>query len=364
MGRVVDGRWFVYFHGRQLVARPLDLNAAALGGQPVDLGEALEAEDVHNPRTGFSLSSDGTLAYWPTTRTSTTRLTWFDRQGRQTGTVGPPGDYPFVTLSPEGFHVAAQRLDEAVAAPDIWLFEMHGGGAATRLTTAPVNEEDPVWSPDGTELVFAKHPAIGAGAELRRLRPARPMWEDPVTPRVEGHPTDWSRDGRNIVFQRRLPGTLDDIYALPASGGPPVALVTSPFNERHGRLSPDGRFVAYSSDASGRLEVYVRDLAADGATTQVSNTGGAHPRWRRDGRELFYVSAGGVITAVATALTPAFTAGPPTPMFDARPALPLVFLDTFYDVTADGQRFLVASTEHPATTSFTVVLNGLTALGR
>ena len=164
------------------------------------------------------------------------------------------------------------------------------------------------------------------------------------------------------MFQATRDRTKSDVLLLPMPDGPVQPVAASPFNERHGRLSPDGRYLAYSSDVSGRLEVYVVDTGRSGTIVQVSNAGGSHPRWRRDGRELFYVSAGGLITPVPTTLEPNFAAGPPTPLFDARPPLPLVFLDTLYDVTADGQRFLVAATDRPVTTSFTVVVNGLSTL--
>jgi hypothetical protein len=361
MGRLALDRWFLCFRGRRLVAQRFDSTIASLIGPARELAETLEGDDSNSFFPGFSVSSTGTIAYWPVTRTPQTRLTWLDRQGRQTGSLGPPGDYPFVALAPDGWRAAVQHVDEANGAPDIWVHDLATGGA-TRLTASSVNEEDPVWSPDGDEIAFAKHPAIGAEAEIRRLRPSEPLVETWPRTRVVGHPTDWSRDGRLIVFQQQSAGTQSDVFALPLPDGKPVALVSSPHNERHGRLSPDGRFVAYSSDVSNRLEVYVRALGDSGTVTLVSDAGGAHPRWRGDGHELFYLSAGGLVTAVPVELTPRFRAGRPMPLFDARPPLPLPFLDTLYDVTADGQRFLVAATERPVTRSFTVVINALDAL--
>jgi Tol biopolymer transport system component len=275
--------------------------------------------------------------------------------------VGPPGDYPFVSLAPDASQAAVQRLDETTGAPDLWLFDL-SSGRATRLTASPVNEEDPVWSPDGSRILFAKHPAIGAEARLRHLRPTHPLDEGVGEPDVEGHPTDWSRDGRLVIVQRATPDTGSDLAVHRVSGGPPLAVFDSIFNERHGRLSPDGRLLAYSSDVSGRFEVYVRSLARDADTVQVSSAGGAHPRWRRDGRELYYLSAAGVLMAVPAATRPRISAGRPVPLFDARPPLPLPFLDTLYDVTPDGQRFLVAATDQPVTRSFTVVVEALAPL--
>ena len=365
MGRVAPNGWLLVFRGARLVAQRFDAASGVLSGTSRSLAVALEGDDDNSLHPGFSLSTTGTIAYWPVTRVPTARLTWFDRDGRERGTVGPPGDYPFVSLSPDGRFAAVQRVDEANGAPDLWMIEL-ASSTVTRLTASPVNEEDPVWAPDGGRIVFAKHPAIGADAQLRQLRPMHPLDEDAETfaPGVEGHPTDWSRDGRLVVMQQSSAATQSDVAVWSSASGSPVPLVNTRFNERHGRLSPDGRHLAYSSDVSGRLEVYVRTLDGDAVTTQVSHAGGAHPRWRRDGRELYYLSAGGVVMAVPATSTPRFSAEKALPLFDARPPLPLPFLDTLYDVTADGERFLVAATDQPVTRSFTVVVNALSSLPR
>jgi hypothetical protein len=364
MGLFARGGWFLLFRDGRLVAQRFSSRTGALVGAPRDLGERLERDDANSRHPGCSVSSTGAITYWPASRPPRSRLTWYDRDGREAGTIGSPGDYPFVALSPDGRRAAVQRVDEVTGAPELWLHDLDTG-AAVRLTASPLNDEDPVWAPGGEQIVFAHHIGIGAGAELRRVSPAHPLTAEPVaTPTVYGHPTDWSRDGRRIVFQRNGPDEKSGLFAWTLPAGPETALVDSAFNERHGRLSPDGRHLAYSSDASGRLEVYVNDLAGDRATVQVSHGGGAHPRWRRDGRELFYLSAGGVLMAVPMALTPRLSAGRALPLFDARPPLPLPFLDTIYDTTPDGTRFLVAAADGPATRSFTVVINALALLAR
>jgi len=142
-----------------------------------------------------------------------------------------------------------------------------------------------------------------------------------------------------------------------ATGGEARALVGSGFDEMHGRLSHDSRFLAFTSDKSGRREVYVQGLGQHAAVWQVSNAGGAHPRWRADGRELFYLSAQGHVVSVPFDRQRGGRPGTPTPLFDARPPLPLAFSDAIYDVTADGSRFLVAASRHTDSRPVTVVLN-------
>ena len=361
MGRPAPGGWFVYFLGSQLVAQRLDVRKRALGGAAVELGDILDRDDATSLYAGLSISTTGVLAYWPVTRSPAARLTWFDRQGHEIGTFGTPGDYPFVSLSPDGGRAALQRVDDTTSAPDLWLHDL-AKGIAVRLTAGLGNEENPVWSPTGDELAYARHSTVGGGAEVRRLRPAAPLTDAPLGRRpVAGHPTDWSRDGGRVLVQATRTDSNSDLVAVRLSDGAESVVAGSRFNERHGRLSPDGRDLAYSSDVSGRLEVYVKRLDEGAAVVQVSTGGGSHPRWRADGLELFYLSPMGVVSAVPVVPSPTFTAGPPVPLFDARPPLPLVFLDTLYDVSPDGQRFLVAAAERPAITAFTVVTH---ALGR
>jgi Tol biopolymer transport system component len=248
--------------------------------------------------------------------------------------------------------------------PDIWVFDI-ADAKATRLTSSTANDEDPVWAPDSSHLAYAAHRGLGQPAALHTTDVARPR-EDGRLHAVERsvHPTDWSRDGRWIVIQGLGRTTQSDVLMVPAAGGAPRALVQSEFDEMHGRLAPDGRSVAYTSDRTGRREVYVQGLGPDPVVWQVSNAGGAIPRWRGDGRELYYLSAQGHIVAVPLGVDALARPGVPTPLFDARPPLPLAFSDALYDVTPDGSRFLVATSRHADSRPVTVVLNWRAALPR
>jgi Tol biopolymer transport system component len=363
MGRFTQGNWFLFFRGQRLIAQRVDLDSTTPMGAAVELPEALDEQDGNARRAGFSVSPSGTLAYWPVTGTPLTRLTWFDRHGAAGEVVGPLGEFPFVALSPGADRVAVQRVDRSSGAPDVWVYDL-STGVATQLTDSPANDEDPVWSPDGTQIVYARHPDLGTPSGLALVDPREPLIHEPVAPAMEGHPTDWSRDGRTIIVQQANRDTQSDVAAWTMPHGPMRPLVNSPFNERHGRLSPDGRYLAYTSDESGRFEVYVKSLEHPGPATRVSEAGGAHPRWRGDGGEIYYLSPVGMVTAVRISPGPRLSTGQAVPLFDARLPLPLAYLDTLYDVTADGQRFLVAAAERPDSTSFTVVVNALIALSR
>jgi dipeptidyl aminopeptidase/acylaminoacyl peptidase len=177
------------------------------------------------------------------------------------------------------------------------------------------------------------------------------------------NPTDWSSDGRFVVYDAADPKTNTDVWVLPTTGDrQPFPLLQTEFNEQQGRVSPDGRWIAYTSDETGRLEVYVQSFPAPGGKWQISTSGGADPRWRRDGPELFFISSDGKLMAVDVKVDSVFHAGLPHQLFDARVS-GLVDVRTHYAVTADGRRFLVNRlSEGEGASPITVVLNWTEAL--
>jgi len=218
------------------------------------------------------------------------QLLWFDRTGRVLDAVGTPADYSNVDLSRDGRRVVADRTDPQTGNHDIWLFDL-SRGASTRFTFHPAVDLGGVWSPDGRRIAFAssregtynlyqKH-ASGAGEEELLLKTA-----------ATKAPTGWSSDGRLLLYKELDPQRKWNLWVLTLEGRQAEPWLRTEFEERNGRFSPDGRWVAYESNESGRYEIHVRPFsprATEGAGT-VSTGGGIEPRWRGDGKELFYLA--------------------------------------------------------------------------
>jgi Tol biopolymer transport system component len=277
--------------------------------------------------------------------------------------VGPEGDYLDFRLSPEEKRLAASLVDRK-ANPDIWLTDL-ARGSTSRFTFGAQFSAATIWSPDGKRIAFRANrsglneiyqkDAGGSGSEqglllADALREAKAGLTNCI-------PTDWSPDGQHIIFTN--PNTLGgfDLWLLSlASGGKPAAFLSSPAEELHGNFSPDGRFVAYSSNESGRFEVYVRTFPLSDRRWQVSTQGGYEPRWRRDGREIYYLSEDRKLMAVAVGAGPSFDV--PKTLFQTRVPVGVNALRTNYVPTRDGQRFLInTQSGEAAPTPITVVLN-------
>ncbi|HLL75094.1 MAG TPA: protein kinase [Pyrinomonadaceae bacterium] len=349
--------YLLYAREGTLVARPFDAAGLELTGEAVPVVKQI-GFTLSNARAHFSVSETGTLLYRPSAAAADTQLVWFDRAGKQLDTVGAAGHYSDIRLSPDGKRVAFQRLDTEKGASDIWLIEL-ARGTTSRLTFDPANDGDPVWSPDGGRIVFASMKegmpnlyqklSSGAGGEELLLKT-----EDAKLA------NDWSPDGRHVLYN-----AVSDLWVLPLFGERrPEPFVRTDFQEASGRFSPDGRWIAYTSNESGRFEVYVQSFPASGGKWQVSNGGGGSPRWRRDGRELFYLSADGKLMAVEVdGSSDKFEAGVPAPLFEPR--VGAISGDSPYDVAADGRRFLVkVPAEETAPAPVTVVLNWTADLKR
>lgn len=296
-----DGQ-LLFLRDRTLWAQPFDVGREALGGAPVAVARDV-LEDPTIWRAIFSTSETGTLIYQG--GQAGTSLTMYDRDGHEVGPIGERGIIFDVNVSPDGTRVAVNRGEPA----DIWVYEL-GRGTSLRLTFDVRNETLPVWSPDGQRLAFnqTQKDATTAVYEI----PAAGGAPRPVLPAGDLAVTDWSRDGRVMLMrQGELFTSPGDIWAKPVDG-PPRALLQTPFAEFHARFSPDARWVSYVSNESGRDEVYVMPFAlpeagatvpvAAGDRVRISTAGGVLPRWRRDGRELFYLSPD--LQVMAAALTP------------------------------------------------------------
>jgi Tol biopolymer transport system component/predicted Ser/Thr protein kinase len=351
--------YMLFLRDDTLMAQLFDERRLELTAEPVPVAEQVGRNSL---TTGyFTASATGTLAYRSGGATSSL-LTWFNRQGRALGTAGDPGQYGELALSPDGTRVAFARRDGGNE--DIWLLDL-ARGVNTRFTFDPAPDRDPVWSPDGTWIAFTstrkghidlyQKPANGAGEDQLLLQSSEPKY-----------PQDWSRDGHFLLYTVLGKNSGSDLWVLPTSGSAPgsakhAPFLATPFSENHGQFSPDGRWVAYTSNESGGFDVYVRSFPASsegGGKWQVSKGGGRQPRWRRDGRELFYFSPDNKLMAVEVSAGPTFKAGVPKPLF-AGPILRSENLAGWYwDVASDGQRFLIETGVEDANSSaMTVVLN-------
>ena len=322
----------LYLRGSTLVAQPFDEKRLAVVGSASPL-----AEQVYS----FSASQDGAvLAYWTGVIPDLTQLVWFDRSGNQIGTLGAPIPLGNAHISPDGAKVAVELYDPQISDTDsdIWLYDT-GRGVKTRFTAKPGTARGPCWSPDGKHLVFSSNrrghfdlyekSADGSGGEELLYDSA-----------IGKYCQSWSPDGRSLLFMT-VNNANRDIWTLPVAGDrKPVPYLQTEFSEAGGQYSPDGKWVAYFSDESGNNEVYVRSVLPTGGKLLVSPSGGSHPRWRRDGKEVFYLSAARELMA-AKVRQNASTLEIDTPvrLFKTRAQS---FLPSF-DVSADGQRFLVVS---------------------
>ena len=337
---IYAGGHLLFLRDRTLWAQPFDVERETLGGAPVAVARDV-LEDPTIWRAIFSTSETGTLVYQG--GVAGTALTMYDRDGHEAGTIGDRGIIFDVNISPDGTRVAVNRGDPA----DIWVYEL-SRGTSLRLTFDARNETVPVWSPDGQRLAFnqiqrdattsvLEIPA--AGGAPRELIPAGVLAV-----------TDWGRSPAALLLrQGELVMSPGDIWVQPLDAAPRAVLQT-PFAEYHARFSPDGRWVSYVSNESGRDEVYVMPFAmppagavapmAAGDRVRVSTAGGVLPRWRRDSRELFYLSPDLQIMAASVEAAGArLDVRSVTPLFSLSPK-PVGWV---YDVMPDGQRFIVNS---------------------
>jgi Tol biopolymer transport system component len=294
----------------------------------------------------FSVSATGRLAY--SVGSTQQRLTWVDRQGKVLTTVGDAGSFFNIDLSPDEEHVAVSRSVQrpgARAQVDIWRIDLARSGLATRLTDDPGQEWDPRWSPDGTRIAFT-HAETPASNHNLFVRPADASGQNTPLSKVGNITTpDWSHDGRFILYTEDASGP-GDLWTLSMAGDrAPIPLVKTQHGNSAGAFSPDDRWVAFQSDVSGRLEVYVRPFPAQAGEFPISREGGGSPRWRGDGKELFYLALDGTMMAVSIDAANPFRAGTPKTLF---PTSSICCGGRPYAVTNDGQRFLMAIPEPSA----------------
>jgi len=351
----------LFLRAGSLFAQPFDPNGLMISGEPARIADGVG---------GFSASRGGVLAYRAGGAAAGSQLTWFDRAGKVLGVAGPADWGPLsVEVSPDGKRAAVHRA-EGGNAPDVWLLDL-SRGVPTRFTVAPESDTYPLWSADGSRIVFVsarkgkvalfQKPASGAGDE-------QPLIEAEF-PGIFAA-SDASKDGRFLLYrafsQRSGP---PDLWVLPLGGDKkPFVWLRTSSDEFNGQFSPDSRWVAYGSDETGRFEVSVQSFPTPGGQWRVSTEGGVAPRWRADGKEIFYVAPDGSLMAASVTVSRdgrTLETGKPAALF--RPGIFGGFSNGVrhqYAVTPDGQRFLVNAVARAAAgaSSATVVVNWMERL--
>jgi Tol biopolymer transport system component len=337
----------VFVRNGALMAAPFDAARPDRTGTPVTIVDGVRAAQ-------FDVSPSGVLAYMPGSGAAPDfSLVWVDRAGVASPINDQPRGYEDLHLSPDGRRVALTIEERGPDTPaHVWLADTERG-TVTRFTFDGLSR-DPVWAPDGRSIVFGSKRGEAFGLYLQRLdgrADAERVWMSPIP--IWPDPQSWTPDGRTVVFTTKGEETSDDIWTLSLADGTARPWLQTPATEWAGRLSPDGRWMAYNSNESGRDDVYVQPYPGPGAKHLVSATGGFNPIWSRDGRELFYRRAD-EFYAVEVETEPTFTVGTPVLLFSGRYRA----TGRDYDVSPDGRRFVLMRNDDPRTMgTLRVVLN-------
>jgi serine/threonine protein kinase len=354
-GSWIPSGWLLYMQQGTLRAQPFDIARGVLSGNAVTVAEKVGSDNFS--MGGFSTSAAGMIAH-RAGGGAANQLVWFDRAGKMLGTVGDL-DETIATpeLSPDGHRLVVDRIVQGNR--DIWIIDLLRGGA-TRFTFDAAEDRHPLWAPDGAQVVFTANrksasafdlytkPSSGAGAEQLLLE----------SPNVKT-PDGWSANGHFLLYNENN-GKTSDILALPLQGDrKPIPVANSPFSENNGQFSPDGQWVAYQSNESGRFEIYVVPFPLGAGKWQVSTGGGIAPRWRHDGKELFFISPDGqMMAATVSGSGTAFEAAPPASLFQTR--MTGGFNNAGkqqYAVSADSRFLINAVANDSGTAPITLIVN-------
>ena len=326
--------YLLFYRDKTLLAQPFDLKRFALTGEATTILPQIQFLPQVK-RAVFAVSDQGLLVAQTGSDAALSQLAWFDRKGNAVGSVGKPDVYGNVFLSPTGRSVAVDKTDMASLNTDIWTYELQRDGAK-RLTFDLAIDAVPIWSPDATQFVFCSDRQLLFGLYVKDSDGAHDE-KSVIHDEVPDFPSDWSRDGKYILYFR-----FTDLWFATFPELKSGLFLKAPSALRNARFSPDGKWVAYASNETGKWEIYVTSFPDGRGRWQVSSGGGEQPRWRGDGKELFYLSLDGKMMAAPVTLGANFDAGTPVALFQSTPRQPVLVFDLFvYDVSRDGQRFLI-----------------------
>jgi len=353
-GQYANGS-LLFVRGTTLMARRFDPMTLALSGEAVAVGDRVGMNISFMRAGAFSVSETGALVYQVNGDTGTARLVWSDRNGNQTDVLDERLPYRDLRLSPDGLRAAVSLANSRDNTSDVWIVSP-ARGLRTRFTFDAADEFSPIWSANGADIAFSSR-RKGHLDLYRKTTSGADREEVLLNDAVDKTPTSWSADGKFVLYSVDGARTGPDVWVLPLAGDrKPFPFLASDTDERFAQFSPDGRWVAYAASESGRIEVYVALFPGPGGKQQISSAGGNYPRWRPDGKELFYQSPDNRLMAATVRVDDArVDVDAVRPLFAMR--APDGSPRNFYDVASNGQRFMVVVPDETASTPLTLVNN-------
>jgi serine/threonine protein kinase/Tol biopolymer transport system component len=350
--------YLLFYRDKALLAQPFDLKRFALTGEPTTILNDIQYQPQVK-RAVFGASENGLLVAQSGNGVALSQLIWFDRKGKELGALGKPDVYGNVLIAPNGKSVAVSMTDIASQNTDIWIYDLQVD-RAKRLTFDPSADSVPIWSPDAARLVFASNRLSFNDLYMKNSDGAQEE-KNVLHDDIDKFPNDWSRDGNYILYTRHTDLWFENLPKLEKS-----LFLKAPSVLRNGQFSPDGKWVAYASNETGKWEIYVTSFPEPQGKWQVSVGGGEQPRWRGDGKELFYLSSDSKMMAVPVTAGANFEARTPVALFQAAPRQAIPIYDLFvYDVSRDGQRFLINTQVKQAESApMSIVLNWTAKLNK
>jgi roadblock/LC7 domain-containing protein len=333
--------WVYYINGDgALVAAKLDLAAGRIEGAP----KPIASQVAKSPSTyygDFAVSGDATAVYSTNRESSQSQLTWFDERGKELGRIGAAGVMANPVLSPDGKRVAFDWADFKANNVDVWVSDLEGSGSS-RFTFDAVEEVTPVWSRDGSTIAYRKDSPLAIHLKkVNRLESDRVLIA-PADATDDIIPNSWAPGDRELLCTLEPAKGAYKLILQPVDGSKYRVALAGPGNQTNGQFSPDGKWLAYASDETGEWEIYVKNYPGAAGKWQVSRGGGSEPRWSGDGKAMFYIGPGQMLTRVDVSAGDSFSATVPRPLFPIHTRAPISSTDVFnYDVAADGKRFLV-----------------------
>ena len=342
--------YLLFYRDQTLFAQHFDLKKFDVTGEPFPILTDIQYQPRISKAT-YSAVNASLLVAQESGDAASSQLLWFNRQGQEVGAATKPGIYGNIVLSPNGKVVASDTTDPQSQNTDLWSYDLESQGAK-RLTFDPAIDSLPIWSPDASRMIFSSNRGTAFDLYLRDTNGAQ---EEKKIPQdgADRFPTDWSRDGKYVVYERGA-----DLWYLTLPDLHSAEFLKAVATLKSGRFSPDGKWLAYSSNESGRWEVYVTSFPEPQGKWQVSTGGGDEPKWRSDGKELFYLSNDFKMMAVPVKTGANFDIGTPVALFQATPREMQATSEMFtFDVSKDGQRFVINTQLKTAMSPMSVVLN-------